>query len=429
MLVSVLVASTTATRTEGDDQIPTPAPAAPATTEENDAELMAALEKAADADKTTLETTKGSDATNRNDQEKSDPINQLPEGAKRVIGNEANPSLSIILDTAFAYFTENDRYRMGGHAPTGTGPAIQGAELAASASIDPYFRLDMAFGLYHLHMEEVYATTTSLPWNLQLRAGKFKSDIGRHNPTHLHTWHFVVHPIANEFLFGAEGMSLPGGELSFLFPIPWYMELKGALQMGEAGMFRTDTSGDPSFKDFVYPLRLVQFFDIGDDVALQVGLNSVFAPSTIGPESGNRSYAYGADLMFKWRPIGEGRTGYTFIAWTIEGWFREMEVPDDIWRDAGGYTDLVFGIHKRWEAALRGELWRSVSGGSVADDIERARFGADTLRGSAAVSFMPSHFSRVRLQYAIEDMDGYDLSQSIFLQLEVSAGAHGAHKY
>ena len=88
----------------------------------------------------------------------------------------------------------------------------------------------MAFGMWHLHMEEIYLTTTSLPLNLQLRAGKFKSDIGRHNPTHLHQWKFVLHPLANQFLFGSEGLSLPGAELSVLLPLPWYVEIKGALQ-------------------------------------------------------------------------------------------------------------------------------------------------------------------------------------------------------
>ena len=397
-----------------------------ANAEESEADLIQALSEAAADDQQTLNETRGADATNAKDQAESDPLNHLPESASRVVGNEANPAISIILDAAFAYHTEEDRYRPGGHAPSTNGPAIQGAELAATATIDPFFKLDMAFGLYHLHLEEIYATTLALPLNLQIRAGKFKTDIGRHNPTHLHTWSFVVHPIANEFLFGPEGMSLPGLELSFLFPLPWYVELKGTLQSGEAGMFRTDFSSDPHFRDFIYPVRLVQFFDIGDDLALQLGLNSVFGTSSIAPEENNRSFAYGADLMLKWRPIGEGWTGYTYIAWISEAWFREMEVPDHVWRDIGGYTDLKFGISKIFEAALRGELWQRISN---ENESSRDRFGRDTLSGSVMIGYLPSHFSKIRLQYSITDMAGYDLSQAILLQLELSAGAHGAHKY
>jgi hypothetical protein len=280
-------------------------------------------------------------------------------------------------------------------------------------------------------MEEIYLTTTSLPLNLQVRAGKFKSNIGRHNPMHLHQWHFALHPLPNEFMFGAEGLAPPGFELSLLFPLPWYVELIGALQMGEGGAFRTKpfSEGDPGLQDFVYPVRLVQFFDLGDDAALQLGLNTVHGTSAAAPETGNRSYAYGADLMLKLRPIGWGETGYTYFAWTTEAWYRQMEVPSDLWQDLGGYSDVVVGINKQWDVALRGEYWRRLDGLDQNPEIDRGNYGVDTIRGSAALSFMPSHFSRIRLQYTFEHIEGFDDNHIALLQLEVAAGAHGAHKY
>ena len=209
---------------------------------EDESALLEELEQAAEADREEAEKKKSASAKYEEDVKEEDPLEDLPQGTKEVIGNEANPSISIILDFVGAFFSAENRHRQGGHAPTTNGPAIQGAELAASASIDPFFRLDMAFGMYHLHIEEIYATTTSLPWNLQIRAGQFKSNIGRHNPTHLHQWHFVTHPLANQFMFGSEGLGLPGFELSFLFPLPWYVEIAGALQMGESGSLeRTST--------------------------------------------------------------------------------------------------------------------------------------------------------------------------------------------
>ncbi len=242
-------------------------------------------------------------------------------------------------------------------------------------------------------------------------------------------WHFVQHPLANEFLFGAEGLTLPGVEVSVLFPLPWYVELSGALQMGSAGSFRTDFSNDPSFRDFIYPIRLAQFFDLGDDWALQIGLNTVLGPSQSGSDVGNRTFAYGADLLLKWRPIGQGRDGYRFVAWLTEGWYREMEVSADLWRDAGGYSDLLFGIAKRWETSVRGELWRRLQGANESDLVNRRQFGVNAARVATAVSFLPSHFSKIRLQYQYEQLDGFDDNHAVMLQLEVSAGAHGAHKY
>lgn len=354
-----------------------------------------------------------------------------PRTGQELLGNESNPAISLILDTVASYFEERDRIHLGGHAPTSSGFAVTGAELAASANVDPYFKLDLALCFAHMHLEEITATTLALPWNLQARAGLFLSRIGRHNNTHPHSWHFVLHPLPNQYLFGAEGLGAPGVELSWLLPLPWYAEVIGAVQMGEGGAFRTKAlfDGDPSFDDFLYPLRLVQFFDLSDDWALQLAGNAVFGPSAIGPEVGNRSYAYGVDLMVKWRPIGAGRTGYTSITWLTEAWWRDMEVPRDVWSDAGGYTDLIFGLGKRWELAGRGELWRRVAGSASTADNSRANFGLNTKRAHGAVSFLPSHFSRLRAQYSYEVVEGYHHNHMVLVQLEISAGAHGAHAY
>lgn len=349
-------------------------------------------------------------------------------GAVPVNGNEANPAISVILDTAGAWFQRDSHYRQGGHAPSQTGPAIQGAELAFSTSIDPYFSLDVAFGMFHLHLEEAYLTTTSLPLNLQLRAGKFKSAIGRHNPVHLHSWKFVNQPLANEWLFGAEGMSLPGLELSWMIPIPWYAVLTGSIQMGSAGVFKSPTieNGEPGWSDFIYPVRLVQYFDLTPDILFQVGANIVTGRSDVGPESGNRAYAYGTDFVLKWRPTGEGDSGYASLMWETEAWFRQMEVPGTVWNDAGGYSALVAGLSKSLEASIRMEIWRQISGGRA---VNRFRYGVDAFQFSTAISYLPSHFSRIRLQHNVSSINEFETSHSVFLQMEVSGGAHRAHPF
>jgi hypothetical protein len=358
------------------------------------------------------------------------PSSPVPTG-RELLGNESNPSISLILDVVGAFFEEPRRVRLGGHAPSSSGFSVTGAEFAASANVDPYFRFDLFFCFAHMHLEEVVATTLALPGNLQARAGLFLSRVGRHNNTHPHSWHFVLHPLANQYLFGAEGLGAPGVELSWLVPLPWYVELIGAVQMGEGGAFRTQamSDGDPSFEDFLYPVRLVQFFELSDDWALQIGGNTVLGPSVIGPEVGNRAYAYGGDLLLKFRPIGPGQTGHFFATLLFEAWWRDMEVPGDVWRDAGGYGDIILGLSKRLEVAARGELWRRVSGQAPSVLNGRERFGLDANRMSGVVSFFPSHFSRLRAQYTYEIIEGYYNNHIALVQLEVSAGAHGAHAY
>jgi hypothetical protein len=350
---------------------------------------------------------------------------------KELLGNEMNPALSLILEFTGAYFSQYHRIGMGGHAPTTTGFNLTGAELAASANVDPYFRFDMAFCFGHMHLEEFYLTTLGLPLDLQLRAGLFLARVGRHNNTHPHSWNVVLHPLSNQFLFGSEGFGAPGVELAWLVPLPWYAEVTAAVMHGQGGAFRTKplSSGEPGFQDFVYPARWSNFFDLSDDWGFQVAANAVFGPSTMGTDVGNRSAAYGLDFFLKWRPIGWGRTGHTFLALAGEGWFREMEVPKDVWRDVGGFLDLIWGMNKRWQTTVRGELWRRMEGQSPASDISRTKLGLDAERGTVALTFLPSHFSKVRIQYSIENIEGYDLNHVALVQVGISAGTHGAHAY
>ena len=408
----------------------TPKPSAPPAQQNAAAssdDLLAQLEAAAAMDQEERTKTQGSAAVYA-EREQQDPANLL---GKELLGNETNPSLSLILDVGYAYFSSDKRVRMGGHAPTSTGPVLQGGELGASASVDPYFRVDLAYSFNHNHIEEFYLTTTSLPWNLQFRGGQFGARIGRQNPTHLHSWDFAVHPLPNQFLFGSHGIALPGGELSVLLPLPWYVELIGAVQGGDGGSFRTKSAeyGAPTFRDFLYPLRLVQFLDVGDDWGMQLGLNAVFGTSALAPEKNNRTETYGADLLLKWRPIGYGNTGFVYVKWTAEAWMRSMQAPGDLWRDVGGYTDLVFGLGKQWNTRVRGELWRRLRGNSPTEQNRRAAYGLNMEKGSAQVSFLPSHFSRVRAQYSVEHAEQLGFNHTVIMQLEVAAGAHGAHQY
>ena len=73
-----------------------------------------------------------------------------------------------------------------------------------------------------IEVEEAYLVTTSLPWNLQLKAGTFRSQMGRNNTQHLHLQHFTRRPLFTSLLFGADGMRGPGAQASVLLPLPWF---------------------------------------------------------------------------------------------------------------------------------------------------------------------------------------------------------------
>ena len=65
------------------------------------------------------------------------------------------------------------------------------------------------------------------------------------------------------------------------------------------------------------------------------------------------------------------------------------------------------------------------------------RSAADPLRdrrrrGSVALTYYPSEFSKIRLQYAYDKSDFLvkeEDAHSVYLQFEILFGAHGAHQF
>jgi hypothetical protein len=59
------------------------------------------------------------------------------------------------------------------------------------------------------------------------------------------------------------------------------------------------------------------------------------------------------------------------------------------------------------------------------DDPERVR----RWRVSPNLTWYPSEFSKIRLQYNYDDRAGIGEDHSVWLQFEFLLGAHGAHKF
>src|SRR5436190_11003592 len=107
-------------------------------------------------------------------------------------------------------------------------------EVSLQAAVDPYARADffLSFsrdpetGKYGVEVEEGYLTTLSLPARLQLKAGRFRSAVGRLNTVHPHALPFIDMPNAFVNYFGEEGLKDEGLSLSWLLPTkPFYQEL------------------------------------------------------------------------------------------------------------------------------------------------------------------------------------------------------------
>jgi hypothetical protein len=341
-------------------------------------------------------------------------------------GNTGGLDLALILDVAGAWFSDDEPLQAGGHDPNHTGFTFQQLELSAGANVDPFFRFDtnIVFGLFGVEVEEAYGSTLALPGNLQVRAGQFLTRFGRLNGTHPHAWSFADQPLVNGRYFGSEGSRGLGAELSWLSPLPWYVELVGSATeaAGECcarSFYGGDDLGVDGVGDLLYTTALKQFFPFTGSASLLWGLSAQFGPNASG--NGNRTEIYGTDLYLRFRPVDSSER--RAFSWQTEVMHRRRQVPHDVLTDLGGYTQVVANWSPDWETGLRAERVLPLDG----DDPELAESEA---KYAAAVTWHPSHFSRLRLQTSVADRGGgSDLIYGALLALELVTGTHGAHAF
>lgn len=395
----------------------------------------------------------------------------------RVTGN-ANQYVNVSFDGLMTMGTSTandvDALQPGGHDPKQRGFTLQQAEVAFDGAVDPYFRglANILFlinneGETVIELEEAYLESSSLPYNLQLKAGQYFTEFGRQNPTHPHVWGFVDMPLINNRMFGGDGQRAPGARLSWLAPTPFYSELFLGLQnsTGEtATSFRSGQEGETvrgrihtgnrpdratAFRDLIFSPRYQASFELSDEQTLLAGASASFGANATGPESD--SQVYGVDLTWKWKSA-EHEKGFPFVTWQSEAMYRRFEaaaqsdtlatlatrdlfgngavdvLPAETIEDYGLYSQILYGFRPGWVAGFRTDYvapnraqYETLTGVDAARDRR--------WRLSPNLTHFPTEFSKVRLQYNYDWRDNIGPDHSLWLQLEFLLGAHGAHKF
>ncbi len=349
--------------------------------------------------------------------------------------------------------------QLGDHDPIKNGFSLRNAEIALDGAVDPYFKgfANIVLKLdkdnqTEIELEEAYAQSTSLPANLQVKAGQFFAAFGRQNAQHPHQWAFVDAPIILTRAFGPDGLRNIGAQVSWLLPLPFYTELFLGVFDGQGStMFGFRNPGDPDAlgvdrfhgratlnrglrgpQDLVWTPRLASSFDLTDQQTLVVGASAAFGPNDTGADTGTQ--IYGVDLYWKWK-ASDAHEGFPFVSWQTEALYEIYEAGADATavtpllaetlRDWGAYSQVLWGFKPRWVAGLRGEYADGNRGAFDAEDV----FRGERERVSSGLTFYPSEFSKIRLQYNYDHGAQFGDAHSIWLQLEFMLGAHGAHKF
>lgn len=382
--------------------------------------------------------------------------------------------VSVVLGAHFGTSTASDAalssgLALGDHDPHVRGANVRNEEVVFSADVDPYFYgfLDVVFkideeGESQFELEEAYGLTTSLPAHLQLKYGQFFTEFGRANPTHPHAWEFHDYPVVLGRVFGGDGWRGQGMRLSWDLPLCSRCPVKAlagwqnargetqasflAVEGEEVGDHVLEHRAVRSLADLAYFVRLEASCDepgrCDSTYTWLAGLSAAFGPNATGDDG--RTEIYGGDFYLKWRPKATD-AGWPWLAWQTEavyrryhadrqtrlvddgmGGFASVEVAARDYVDWGGYTQVVYGFCRPWSVGVRFDY----------ADSDGIYAGAHT-RVSAALSYYPSEFSRIRLQGQYDHVDGLsrefpgddDANWSIWLGFEVSFGKHGAHKF
>lgn len=339
--------------------------------------------------------------------------------------------------------------QLGGHDPAQRGFTLQNLEVVFDGAVDPYFRAQANVvlqitpdGETNVELEELFATTSSLPAGLQVKAGQFLSEFGRINPSHPHSWDFVDQPIVAGRMFGGDGLRSVGARLSWLMPTPFYSELYLAVQNahGETLSSFGGVEGDTVFGrpigasdvksggDLLVVPHWSGSFDLTDTQTFVVGLSSASGPNGTGADGKTR--IDGVDLFWKWKSV-TAQQGFPFVKVQAEGMWRRYDaaatglLPAESFRDHGAYAQVLWGWKPRWVAGVRYDTTAGDDGGASLDEPaldERKRY-------SAVATWYPSEYSRLRLQYSRDDRTVHADAHTVWVQFEFLLGAHAAHKF
>lgn len=340
--------------------------------------------------------------------------------------------------------TQENRARLG----------VREVELAVQAVVDPYFKGVVYFGFNPVEgasVEQAYLTTTSLPWDLEARLGRFLMPVGKQNTTHRHDLHTVEYPYILQRFLGAEGLKGSGVSVSkVLAPLGFYQELilTAVDRFGEPPEGLTaESSPNKQLDGMGYAARLRNYWDLSQAANLELSASAItgkreqplphrFAAADPDVNAGlARQNVVGVDLTYRWRPLQQG----LYKSFILQGEFLRQTtgvaayppmteitngfapgdhvVPRTVLRN-GGY------VFARWQ------IGRRLFVGARYDNVQDPDFdGATTTAGSGVLQWYPSEFSKMVASFE-RVMPGSGAAYNrLLLQATFAIGPHKPHPF
>ena len=339
-------------------------------------------------------------------------------------GSVLNPRISVI-GTFFGSGTGNQA------VARAVDVGLSEAEFSFQAYVDPYTKADffVAFGReqedpfagpdeeaanlseYEAELEEGYLTTLSLPFSLQIKAGKFLGAFGKLNSLHPHAFNFVDYPRMYVNYLGEEGLIDRGLSINWLVPNPFDLYQELTLETTSGAL------GGPAFqgnsKDLLYLLHLKNFFDLNDNTTLELGFTGMQGPNGL---ERYKTRMGAVDVTLRWKPLRMNR--YKSFELMIEALASRYETGAGIVSSKALFAFLRYQLARRWFLGARYDY------SEFPDDSKH-----NEKAYSAILSFYTSEFQKMELQVQHGIPAWGDAFNRILLRVVFVIGAHGVHKY
>ena len=382
-------------------------------------------------------------ATQEQIQEVNAKVDKVIEAQKKTLMSEFNPSIGLVGDTLFSYRTRGSG-ETGSDRPGGFDVFQRSLELVAAASVDPFATgyavinasADSATGDANLAVEEAAIQTTSLPWNLTLKGGRFFGEFGRLAYIHDHELPFVNRPLALDQYIGGESQT-DGAQVSWLVPVEHYVNLT----VGMGDKFGDPPNNPGTFRggrELNYFGRLSTYFDLTPDWQLETGVSGLVDPRTQDrggplPQPDGSTFTErerrlaGMDFSLRYVPLRNNQ--FRSFTWGNEVLYsdnRYLVDPnatpgdgDEFSKSVGSvglYSYLAYKIDRQWTTGL------------LFDYVENQQNNQDrTFAYSTFLTYAISHWDQLRLQYTHTNhntVSGLKDDDAIYLQWTWIIGSH-----
>ena len=380
---------------------------------------------------------------------------------RKTTNNQFNPAISVILDGFYASYQNNpEDYRIPGFALGGEaelapeGFSLGHSEIVFSNNIDDKFYGQYTLAIaehdneIEIELEEAFFETLALGGGFTIRGGRFYSALGYLNQQHEHAWDFKDAPLVYRALFGNQYFD-DGLRLSVIMPTDLFLEFGAEALSGRKFPAGGEQDGVGSW---------VVYANIGGDIgeshSWQAGM-SYWAADKIEREYGGHAHdgtaevplfegdskTIGLNAIYKWAPDGNYRERnvklqFEYFNRDDEGNLTllnssPLETSSLDGKQDGWYAQATWKFARNWRTGIRYDMLDSDNQGSdpgVLDEAGLLSNGHTPERASIMAEWVPSEYSRIRLQYNRDD--SYQVSDDqVYLQYTFSIGAHGAHAF